>query len=334
MDGARRFGDADAVHPEALRVLALQAGVVSRRQALACGLAPHVVRRLLRRREWVVLHPGVYVAHTGEPTWLQRAWGAVLLTSPSALWGESALRAADGPGRIPSDPKTIHVAVDRRRSSLVTPGEVKVHHVSGLLEKALWNVGPPRMRYEEAALDVAITARSDLDAVAALARACQVRRTTPERLLRSLDERPRVTGRTWLEGVLRDVADGTCSVLEHGFVTRVERPHGLPRARRQVRARASVGVVYRDAVFGERDLVELDGALFHDSATARDADFERDLDAAAEGKATVRLSYGQVFARPCSTASKLARILLAHGLAFRPRRCGPQCPVAAVRAVG
>jgi hypothetical protein len=55
------------------RHLALQAGVISRRQALSAGLEPHDVRRLLRRREWALLHPGVYVDHTGTPSWLQRA---------------------------------------------------------------------------------------------------------------------------------------------------------------------------------------------------------------------------------------------------------------------
>ena len=62
-------------------ILAAQHGVVSRAQALARGLAPHDLRRLVRRRELAVLHPGVYVDHTGEPTWLQQAWAAVLACS-------------------------------------------------------------------------------------------------------------------------------------------------------------------------------------------------------------------------------------------------------------
>ena len=36
---------------------------------------------------------------------------------------------------------------------------------------------------------------------------------------------------------------------------------------------------------------------------------ERDLDAAVTGGETVRISYGQAFDRPCSTARKLAAVL-------------------------
>ncbi len=115
------------------------------------------------------------------------------------------------------------------------------------------------------------------------------------------------------------------SVLEHGYLVRVERPHGLPRAVRQKRAASSVGVCYRDTEYSERLVVELDGRVYHDSASRRDADFERDLDAAVDGRATVRLSYGQVFDRPCQTAGKIAQLLQRHGIAVRGRPCGPEC---------
>ena len=47
-------------------LLDLQTGVVTRRQALAAGLAAHDIRRLLRRREWAVPATGVYVTHTAS----------------------------------------------------------------------------------------------------------------------------------------------------------------------------------------------------------------------------------------------------------------------------
>jgi predicted methyltransferase len=50
---------------------------------------------------------------------------------------------------------------------------------------------------------------------------------------------------------------------------------------------------YRDVVYAEfEQVVELDGRLFHDSADARDADLDRDLDAAVERLGTVRLGWG------------------------------------------
>lgn len=322
------------MNSEVARHLALQDGVIARRQAGAAGLAPHEVRRLLRRREWVVVHPGVYVAHTGPLTWHQRAWAAVLLAWPSALGAESALRAADGPGPTQDNAeKTLHVAVGRHRSALVTPADVRIQHLAGLDDKVLWNTSPPRVRYDEAALDVAVRASSELDAVAAITKACQTRRTTARRLLAALDGRARVAGRGWLAAVLHDIADGTCSVLEHGFLVRVERAHGLPSARRQVRATTSVGVVYRDAEYGDECVVELDGRLVHDSVPQRDADFERDLDAAVDGRSTVRLSWGQVFDRPCTTSAKLVMVLRSRGVPVFPHACAPGCPVGALGQV-
>jgi hypothetical protein len=60
----------------------MQRGVVSRRQLLAHGLKAGTVRRLLRRRELTLVHPGVYVDHTGQLTWLERARAAVLALEP------------------------------------------------------------------------------------------------------------------------------------------------------------------------------------------------------------------------------------------------------------
>ena len=85
-------------------------------------------------------------------------------------------------------------------------------------------------------------------------------------------------------------------------------------------------MVYRDADYGPV-LVELDGRLFHDSALARDRDLERDLDAAVDGRASLRLGWGQVFDRPCSTAMKLAVVMRQRGVDLEPRACGPSCTI-------
>src|SRR5262245_46437779 len=91
-------------HARLDELLARQDGVVARRQAVECGLTVNDIRRRVRRREWAPAgHPAVYVEHTGPLTWRQRAWAAVLYAWPSALAGDSALRAADGPGRRDRD---------------------------------------------------------------------------------------------------------------------------------------------------------------------------------------------------------------------------------------
>ncbi len=297
-------------------MLRQQSGVISRRQALDAGLQHHDIRRFFRRNEWARVHDGVYVNHTGPLTWLQRAWAAVLYAAPAALCLESAL-ADEG--------AVIHLAVARDRGVLVEPDGVRIHHLARLQERVLWNLGPPRLRYEEAVLDVACRATSEFDAIAVLANACQSRRTTARRLLQVLDARQRVRRRRWMRAILVDIGEGTCSVLEHGYLNRVERAHGLPRATRQERSALSVGVCYRDTEYGRRLVVELDGRLFHDSATARNMDLERDLDAAVDGRSTIRLSYRQVFDRPCRTAAKLAQVMQRHGIAVSGHLCGQGC---------
>ncbi|WP_110240257.1 hypothetical protein [Nocardioides gilvus] len=297
-------------------LLTLQSGVVARRQLVDVGLMPNDVRRLLRRRDLVPLHPGVYVNHTGEPTWLQQAWGAVLLHPPAALSHDSALRVTDGPGRI-ALPGPIHVAVDRGRRHDALPG-IRLHRMAGLDDRVLWNASPPRVRIEEALVDLAAGARDDMAAIAVLADAVQARRTTPARVRAALHGRTRVARRAFLDAVLDDIATGTGSVLEHGYLTRVERPHGLPVGQRQVRSRP----FYRDLLYaGQAQVVELDGRAFHDSARQRDADLDRDLDSAIDGLSTVRLGWGQVFGRPCHTAERVGALLRTRGWSGRPRSC-------------
>ena len=77
-------------------------------------------------------------------------------------------------------------------------------------------------------------------------------------------------------------------------------------------------------------IFELDGRLFHTSTLARDHDMDRDLDAAVAGTETIRLSYGQVFDRPCRTARKIAAVLARHGWGGRPRPC-EACPAQSER---
>ena len=304
-------------------LLSLQSGVIARRQLTERGVPPHELERLLRKRDLVRVHDGVFLSHTGAPTWLQRAWIGVLIAWPAALAGDSALRAADGPGKAGRDDSVIDVAVHRDRRVRM-PSGYRLHRIAGLGTKVMWNTSPPRVRVEEALIDVASTARDDFASISVLADAIQARRTLPARIRVRLDHRPRVARREFLSGVLADLEHGTCSVLEHGYLTLVERPHGLPTASRQLRASAN-GPVFRDVAYVDFDqLVELDGRLWHDSAAARDADLDRDLLAAVDRLGTVRIGWGQVYDRPCETAARIGSLLRARGWQGRPTAC-PDC---------
>lgn len=302
--------DKDALEDLLIR----QDGVIARRQARDVGLAPHDIRCRLRMRHWVRVHRGVYVNHTGPLTWRQRAWAAVLLSWPAALSHATALRADNGPGeRQHDDDGPLHIAVERTRGVQPIKEGIVTHYLADLETKVNWAASPPRVWVEHAVLDVAAEARSDHAAIAKLTNAVQARRTTATRIRDALDTRSRIARRDMLAAVLDDIRDGTCSLLEHGYLNRVERPHGLPVAERQLSA-SSRGPVYRDVTYTTaRLIVELDGRLFHDNPEARDRDLDRDLDAAIDRLATVRVGWGQVFDRPCETARKIGRLLRQRG---------------------
>lgn len=239
----------------------------------------------------------------------------------AALSHESAVRACAG--RDAGHEEAIHVAVDRQRTFRAAPGVVP-HRLADFDAKILTAACPPRVRLEQAALDVAAEAVDDLVAVAGLVDLVQARRTTAARLLAALDTRSRIGRRDLLSSVLADLAEGTCSLLERDYLYLVERGHGLPRAQRQVRASCR-GTAFRDVVYEAfHVVVELDGRLFHDHARARDRDLDRDLDAALDGLLTVRLGWGQAHVRPCATAARLGLLLQQRGWAGEVRRC-PRC---------
>lgn len=309
-----------------------QAGVVARQQLGALGAQEHDARRLVRRRELVRVHRGVFVNHTGGLTWLQRAWCAVLATSTfdprgiaqgSALASWSALRLVDGPGAR-RERSEIHVRIDGSRSVRPPTGVVAVR-CRHFYERASHSSGLPCVRYEDALIDV-LPELDRWQTFSLLANAVGSRRTTASRLASTAERRALMRDRRWFDDVVSDIGAGTCSVLERGFLVDVLKPHGLPRPRQQSRAVTPIGVAYRDAVFGSV-IIELDGRLFHASAERRDADLDRDLVAAAAGMTTVRLGWGQVFRRPCRTAVWLSQVL---GLSAKA--CGPSC--AAFRSTG
>lgn len=309
-------------------LLAAQDGVVSRAQLVDAGCEPHDLERMIRRKELFVALPGVYVDHNGPRSWQQRAWIAVLSCWPSALAGASALRAESGPGlRGFNDAAAIEVAVDVARTVRDKP-DVRVRRMAGLEARSRWNASPPRVRYEEAVLDVVAGLTREWDVIDACSAAVRGRCTTAERLSRALEARHRFPRRTWLVRVLADVAAGTASVLEHGYLHRVERAHGLPAADRQRKDRVAGARIYRDAPYPAYDLdVELDGRLDHSALPDRDRDLERDLDSALHERRSIRLGWGQVYDRPCRTAAQVARLLAIGGWEGSPTPCSPSCPV-------
>ncbi|WP_018155218.1 hypothetical protein [Demetria terragena] len=335
-------GDADPMDLSTVTPdLGRQSGVIviACSQLLDAGAQRHDIDRWLRRKELARVLPSVYANHTGAPTRLQRDWAAVLFAAPAALAWTSAVRAASGqPTRLPGkwgDDGTVHLLVGPGRA-LVAPPWIVLHRCTRLESAVLWASSPPRQRPEPAAIDVAVAhLRSGahdahLQAVAALAEPLQGRRTTAERMLNEIDTRARLAHRRWITEVVKDIATGAASVLEHGYLHRVERAHGLPRALRQVTDTTGPRVAVRDALYPDRRAIELDGRAFHQGADRRDHDLERDLDASLAGLASTRIGWAQVFDRPCLTAGKISALLAADGWGGEPTECRPGCRAPAV----
>lgn len=292
----------------AVALLSQQDGVIARRQLLTLGAAPHDIARLLRRRDLARAFDGVYVTHTGPLTPRQREWVAVLAAWPAALTGASALPELSS--------ARVQLAIAHDRKVRVPPWSV-VRRSRHLDLRVDWHRLPPRVHEEHAILDVMSEKLAHDDVAAAfhaLTQVAHARRTTPDRVLAALDQRPRLPGRGMIRGMLHDLRDGACSVLEREYLQRVERAHGLPRADRQRASRATGQLTLQDVPYPDyRLIVELDGGSFHLGART-DADAFRDLAEFARARhATVRVTYGLVFGTPCRTARFLAEVLQQRG---------------------
>ncbi len=295
---------------------------MSRRQVLAHGLDDDDIARLLRRREWARLFAGVYVDHTGPPTWRQRAWAATLLHAPAALGGGSALGACGAV--VPDRADAIELVVDAGRRVVDPPG-VRTTRTRAWERTVQLNVSPPRVRLEPAALTVAARQGSGDRAVAILGDLVQQRRTTATRLRVALADLSRLPRRALLAEVLDDVSTGALSALERRYLRDVEHRHALPHGRRQRRVVADGTRQQRDVDYPSYGLdVELDGRLGHELWLDRWADLDRDLHGLRDGTITIRAGWGQVL-QPCRLAESVAAVLAARGWDGRPVRCGPGC---------
>jgi hypothetical protein len=277
----------------------------------------------LERGRWQQLFRGVYATFTGVPpreTWL---WAAILGAGPGAVLSHQT--AAELHGLSDSRADAIYVTIPSTRR-VATRG--LIIRISGRIDQAKQaNRSPPRTSVEETALDLVQLSPSFDDACGWITKACARRLTTEEKLRATLAKRKKMRWRDELNDILAAAGDGIHSVLEYRYVRDVERAHGLPRSRHQVRVVIDGKTVYRDVYYEEYQLaVELDGRLAHpDDERWRDS--HRDNQAHAQGVRTARYSWRDVYAHPCETALLLAQILRRQGWPDTPKPCSPGCPV-------
>jgi len=225
---------------------------------------------------------------------------------------------------IDSSAEMIFVTVPSTRRVKVRG--IVIRFSGRIAEAAQANREPPRTTVEETVLDLVELARTFDDACGWITRACGRRLTTEKKLRATMAMRKKMRWRAELGDVLAAAGDGIHSVLEYRYLRDVERAHGLPASRHQLRVVINGKTVYRDAYYEEYKVaVELDGRLAHpDEERWRDS--HRDNEASAEGVLTCRYTWRDVYGHPCETALMQARILRQHGWQGRIKPCSAQCP--------
>ena len=306
-----------------LDIVDFQAGVLTRTQALRIGVSPDALRARLRAGHWQRLQRGVYATFTGEPGWEAQLWAALRRAGPDAVL--SHYTAAELAQITTERGSAIHVTVPRRQHLTPIPGVVL--HRSSRIEQAR-HIGtlPPRTRIEETTVDLTQCSRTLDDALAWLARSCGARLTTPDLLREAMDSRARLRWRRELAVALDDVRDGAHSILELRYIRRVERPHRLPHAKRQVRTVSGGRTGYRDALYADFGVaVETDGRVAH-ALEERWRDHHRDNAAIVDGLVTLRYSWTDVSERPAPGRGRSRGRASLPGLAWRATFLRPYLP--------
>jgi hypothetical protein len=248
-------------HDRLARTIAAQHQVISRIQALACGIPRSTITSWCKPEgKWQRLLPGVYLTVTGKPVTEQRLMAALLYGGPrSVITGPAALRAyrlrVPGPDAI-----DILVPLATRRQNA---GSVRMHRSRQL--PRVRRIGP--VRYAEPARAVA-------DAAQVLASVDDVRAIVAEAIQKQLCnlaqlglelERAGTRDMSRLRTALADVREGSRSVAEIRFRERVQQS-GLPHPQYNVFLRAANGTDLGEVDVWWADAgvsVEIDSQEYH-----------------------------------------------------------------------
>jgi hypothetical protein len=307
--------------------LIAQAEAIARRQSAVVGVDPDTMRNRVRSGRWQRLHWGVYAAFSGDPARETVLWAALLRAGPGAVLSHQTAAERHGLVDEPSSLITITVPAGRHPGRWVKIPGVVIHRSDAILRTRHPAMLPPCTRVEDTVLDLIEVAPTFDDAYAWICRAIGRRRTTADRIRRAMHVRKKMRWRREIETALGDAESGALSVLEYRYVYRVERPHGLPVARRQARIRQGTGSRYLDNLYEEYGVcVELDGTAAH-PAEEQWRDKRRDNANAVAGIVTLRFGLLDLGDRRCRTAAAVATLLRVRGWSDSPRACARGCPV-------
>lgn len=312
------------IPPRLMEVARAQAGVISRRQAIASGMSSSAIRSKITNGRWQQVFPGIYAVFTGPLRRDTRLWAVVLYGGAGAQLSHETAAELLHLTDEQSAPIHLKVPADRR----VRPLRGVVIHRSSYIEQG-WRFArgvPPHVLVEQTVMDLLDTSVNFDDAAGWITRAFQRNLTSEASLRRAVATRKKLRWRDRLNEIIPMAAAGTHSPLEYRYDRYVERAHGLPPARKQVPFTKPDGTRgYRDRYYAEYGLVvELDGKRHHDD-DRRDHDRRRDNDAATTAGATLRYDWRDVVHTQCETAAQVYAALRKRGYAGRLKPCSATC---------
>lgn len=264
------------------RVLQAQRQVITRRQALLCGLPDSTLDRYVALGgRWQRLLPGVYLAVTGTATQDQREMAALLYAGPrSLLTGSAAMRRHH---LRPAGPDVVDVLIPWQRTRQ-SAGFVRVHRTRRMPER-LFVTG--QIRFAKPARGVADAARSLTrfdDVRHVVCEAVQRRACTVAELTEELDAGP-AAGSALFREALAEIGDGVRSVAEADFrllILRSELPRPVFNA--QLFDADGIFIATVDAWWHEAGVAaEIDSRAYHLAAADQDRTTERHDRLAAHG---------------------------------------------------
>jgi very-short-patch-repair endonuclease len=284
-----------------------QRGVLSRRQALSCGVSPDGLRHRYRPGgPWRRLLPGIYITSTGEPTTEQLQTAALLYAGQSSvITGPAALHRY----RLKA-PET------RRVDVLVPAGHQRVSRAFVIIHRT-WRVPQPEthdlaLRYVSPARAVAdtvlgLTKRSEVRAV--VASAVQQGRCSVADLGAEL-AKGSVRGSKLFRSVLAEVGDGIRSPAEADFRDLI-RKSGLPQPLFNPRLILDGKLLaVPDAWWADRALiVEIDSREWHLAPDDWEATMARDGRLRAVGIRVIHVTPRQVRTEPARILQDIADAL-------------------------
>lgn len=292
---------------QCLRLAATQHGVVSRTQALQCGVTARQITVRLDSGRWQVVMPGVYRVEGSPQTWRQRLKAAALWAGEGFAVSHHAAAALWGFGRYDEGPVELTLARYAR-----APRGVVLHQARVLAPRDVASLEKLRVTtVERTLLDLAACDPFE-DVRAACDEALRRKWTNTERLSVAV---ARAAGRPGV-GLIGSLVDGyvggrgpTESELE-ARVAEVLEACGLPSPVRQ--ARVVVGDRVRRLDFripGTRVVIEADGYAWHSSPEAFERDRQRDNALIARGFTVLHWTWRALREEPETLVGQLYAVL-------------------------